>query len=61
MTLTTSLSELQRETLHWLEVLANTPGVGNNMNAWQHLSSRVVELCRPSSQIPSQDENHANS
>jgi len=55
MTPTTALSELQRETLHWLEVLANTPGVGNDMNAWQQLSSRVVELCQPTSSLTSKD------
>jgi hypothetical protein len=54
----TPTTQLQRETLYWLEVMANTPGVGNDMNAWQQLSSRVIELCRPSSTLSS--HNHGS-
>ena len=48
-------AELKRETLFWLEVLANTPGVGNDMNAWQQLSSRVLILCEGASALLPQD------
>lgn len=37
--------QLQRETLAWLEIAANTPGFGNDMSVWSELSSRVQMLC----------------